>query len=216
MKFQIIAAMAIGATLAMAGQAAQAANLTVLGTDDIFAAGLGAPPASTGGGGTLPSFVTVTPGEQLFISASGTVECCVGSSTPSTGPDGFATNPFGSGSDISDSAGTGFGDFVQAVGSFPLAGAFTTTGGAALGSVFQVGSSDTVTAPAGAGRLYFGLPDASGFNGPSGFYADNAGSFAVSVSAVPEPATWAMMLIGFGGLGAALRRSRGRQALLTA
>jgi hypothetical protein len=32
--------------------------------------------------------------------------------------------------------------------------------------------------------------------------------------AVPEPATWAMMLIGFGGVGAAMRRSRKRQAEL--
>jgi hypothetical protein len=30
----------------------------------------------------------------------------------------------------------------------------------------------------------------------------------VSITAVPEPATWAMMLIGFGGLGAALRMNR--------
>ena len=29
---------------------------------------------------------------------------------------------------------------------------------------------------------------------------------------VPEPATWAMMLVGFGGLGAAMRRSRRRVA----
>ena len=34
----------------------------------------------------------------------------------------------------------------------------------------------------------------------------------VTVSAVPEPATWAMMLIGFGGLGLAMR-SRRRPAL---
>ena len=33
----------------------------------------------------------------------------------------------------------------------------------------------------------------------------------VSVTAVPEPATWAMMLIGFGGLGAAMRVSRRKQ-----
>jgi hypothetical protein len=34
--------------------------------------------------------------------------------------------------------------------------------------------------------------------------------------AVPEPATWAMMLLGFGGIGMALRRSRrrGKQALM--
>jgi len=33
---------------------------------------------------------------------------------------------------------------------------------------------------------------------------------------VPEPATWAMMLLGFGGIGLALRRSRrrGKQALM--
>lgn len=30
----------------------------------------------------------------------------------------------------------------------------------------------------------------------------------VSLTAVPEPATWAMMLIGFGGLGAMVRRRR--------
>jgi hypothetical protein len=28
------------------------------------------------------------------------------------------------------------------------------------------------------------------------------------VSAVPEPATWAMMIIGFGGAGVAIRRRR--------
>jgi hypothetical protein len=32
--------------------------------------------------------------------------------------------------------------------------------------------------------------------------------------AVPEPATWALMLVGFGGVGAAMRRSRKRQAEL--
>lgn len=32
-------------------------------------------------------------------------------------------------------------------------------------------------------------------------------------SATPEPAAWALMLVGFGGLGAALRRRRARAAL---
>jgi hypothetical protein len=35
----------------------------------------------------------------------------------------------------------------------------------------------------------------------------------VSVSAVPEPAVWAMMLVGFGGLGVSLRSSRRRATL---
>jgi hypothetical protein len=32
-------------------------------------------------------------------------------------------------------------------------------------------------------------------------------------SAVPEPATWAMMIIGFFGLGASIRSNRARAAL---
>jgi hypothetical protein len=34
------------------------------------------------------------------------------------------------------------------------------------------------------------------------------GAFGIALGAVPEPATWAMMLTGFFGLGAVLRRSR--------
>jgi len=34
-----------------------------------------------------------------------------------------------------------------------------------------------------------------------------------AVAAVPEPATWALMLLGFGGMGVAMRRSRKTNAL---
>lgn len=40
-------------------------------------------------------------------------------------------------------------------------------------------------------------------------------NFEVGGAAVPEPATWAMMLAGFGGIGAAIRRRR-RMAVATA
>ncbi|UTP41432.1 PEPxxWA-CTERM sorting domain-containing protein [Phenylobacterium sp. LH3H17] len=39
------------------------------------------------------------------------------------------------------------------------------------------------------------------------------GQVRYDVSAVPEPATWAMMIIGFGAVGGAVRNQRRRQAL---
>jgi hypothetical protein len=38
----------------------------------------------------------------------------------------------------------------------------------------------------------------------------------LDITAVPEPATWGMMILGFGGIGAMVRNSRRRQAVATA
>jgi hypothetical protein len=43
----------------------------------------------------------------------------------------------------------------------------------------------------------------------------NASASTFAVAAVPEPATWALMLLGFGAIGSALRRAP-RRALLPA
>lgn len=44
----------------------------------------------------------------------------------------------------------------------------------------------------------------------------NAALFQTGAGAVPEPGTWAMMLLGFGAMGVSLRRRRQTQALLQA
>ena len=41
-----------------------------------------------------------------------------------------------------------------------------------------------------------------------------SGNASFYPGAVPEPATWAMMLLGFGGIGMAMRRSRRRSSAL--
>jgi hypothetical protein len=52
----------------------------------------------------------------------------------------------------------------------------------------------------------------TGGNGAFQFTTANTNSFYLATSAsstaVPEPATWAMMLLGFGAIGFAMRRSR--------
>ena len=79
------------------------------------------------------------------------------------------------------------------------------------------GSTQTFYVPTGATTLYLGVTDACNYGGaPNNCYTDNEGYFTVTTNGapisiaggVPEPATWAMMLIGLGGLGVAMRRCR--------
>jgi hypothetical protein len=48
----------------------------------------------------------------------------------------------------------------------------------------------------------------SGAGTGSGIFLFKQNSINEAVGAVPEPATWAMMLLGFGGIGVAMRRRR--------
>ena len=48
--------------------------------------------------------------------------------------------------------------------------------------------------------------------GGSGYYINDIQVNQPVVAAVPEPSTWAMMLLGFAGLGFAFHRSRRKLA----
>ncbi len=64
------------------------------------------------------------------------------------------------------------------------------------------------TGAAAPTRLYFGVTD--------GIYSDNGGSFNLEITqlgAVPEPATWAMLILGFGVIGGAMRQRRVRTSV---
>jgi hypothetical protein len=81
-----------------------------------------------------------------------------------------------------------------------LYGALLGTYSSTSGPFFTIGERDVIT-PTQSETLYGIVNDCPGC------YSDNAGGYTVSLTqGVPEPNTWAMMLVGLGALGAACRR----------
>eukprot|EP01041_Mallomonas_annulata_P022775 gene22775-43138_t len=87
------------------------------------------------------------------------------------------------------------------------AAAFQTIGGPFAPTPFVVSARSSFS---GTKMGAFGASTVTNNGLAQGSLALNAGSTAVPLTVmtgVPEPASWAMMLIGFGGMGAAWRRS---------
>jgi hypothetical protein len=93
---------------------------------------------------------------------------------------------------------------------------FRTFGAGNLAVIGLKADNSTVTAnlstPDTGGFTSFDLSGFTGlskvtFSSPKGYGLDNL-VVTASSSAVPEPAAWALMILGFGGAGAALRRRR--------
>jgi len=105
--------------------------------------------------------------------------------------------------------GGAFGSQVVLPGKFTTN--FISTGASTTGEnqPFETYTLSFTADQAGSVQVGIGTNDAGNY-GP---VLDNVN---LSVSAVPEPASWAMMLVGFGGLGATIRASRRRPATATA
>jgi len=207
--------------LAAKTELANAATYTVPSTDNIFSAGLAAPVGPAGGGaGTLPLSLAISPGQSAFqFSASGSIteNNLYGVYHGPDGRPGFGEQVYAYGGVsgfITDQNTPLVGVFLSnaAPGGTPPATLDFSSQGLGLdfsalaptiGQVFFIGDGQTSGAvtqtffvPAGATRLFLGIPDTVNGLGYPGGYADNDGSFTVTVTPVPEPAIPALGAIG--------------------
>jgi len=113
-----------------------------------------------------------------------------------------------------DPTGMTQGNFVwNSVSPLALTAGNYYLGGTYTGGIFASSATGVTTAPeytwitnrfaSGAGLNFPSSGASTGTYGPNGIPQVN---FSFTSGAVPEPGTWAMMLLGFFGLGAAMRR----------
>ena len=195
---KITAISAIGLSLALAGAPANAADLV----NEDFETGFG---------------VFTATGQAVIANGNDYIPCCGTSGSPANMANNFVT--FGSGnvgsglisSPISLVAGT----------SYTLSFDYRSLG-AGVENLYAVVNGTTYSFPALANNnldlpyqtASFGFVAASGSTTLQ-FYSDGINNVDAIVdnilltgAAVPEPGTWAMMLLGFGGIGIAMRRRR--------
>jgi len=185
---------------------------------------------------TLPPFISVVAGDvvRALDPAVGGVSFLNGFGPPLFGPNGAGASgsnltSFGGISSFMGPPGPLVGVFLSDAvpnGGAPSGLDFSPAGlgidfpslSPQLGQVFYVGDGkaaggdfQTFIAPAGATRLFLGIPDGFGFVGEPGAYDDNDGSYRIKIGvnqvpAIPEPETYALMLAGLMLLRFASRR----------
>lgn len=155
--------------------------------------------ANSSSGGTGVSTIGVTTGQQIVVSAGINDLWSAGSLPRWSNADGLVTFLYATGSDESGQPaatliGQPFGNWTQGNLSAP----FGTLVGE-IGGVYQALGTNFSGPAWGNGTLKLYYWDSN--------FDDNSGFISASVS-VPEPASWAMMIAGFGLVGAAARRRR--------
>lgn len=151
-------------------------------------------------GGTALSTLNVSAGSTISVSVAATDLWSAGSLPRWSNADGLVATTFATGSDESGQAagtqiGANFGTWTQ--------DGFAAPYGALVGklgsSYYLIGTNFSLSAPVtGTLKLYY-------WDSNNG---DNSGSVLATVTAVPEPANWVMLIAGFGLVGVSSRRRR--------
>lgn len=169
-------------------------------------------------GATTVAFGAVTGGYQ----AEGTFYAQDGVDFTGTNLALVDTTLWGSQNSLLDDTYGGFiGAQFAATGAVGFYFASGFNGGDLIDLTFLNGATtlfSTGTAGGGvySGFTFFGIDDIGSITGfrldsaanPGGFPSLGAISFADTAGAVPEPATWALLILGFGVVGGAMRRRR--------
>ena len=195
----LLAVAGVATTLMPGAQAAREFTVRVHGKDNLWLAGGNPAPGSFPG--TKPPSLDIPNNATAVtvINATGLVACCGGA--PDVPPDGGA-------SPTSITPSTGSIGPYEGANNLPLVGVFlrrqawvtrlmtstaTTTADSARRPQGSSSPSTSATAatpggarqvyriPSGAARLYLGIADSFGFNGPPDYYDDNGGSFSARV-----------------------------------
>ena len=160
--------------------------------------------ANSSTGGTGVSTLSLTAGQQFTVSVAADDLWNAGALPRWSNADGLTGNLFATGGDDSgEVAGTQIGTAFSNYSQGNLTAPYGTLVGR-IGSVFQaLGTS--FNGPAwGNGTLELFYWDSN--------FGDNTQFVIADVSVVPEPASWALLIAGFGMVGYAARRRTARVA----
>jgi hypothetical protein len=159
--------------------------------------------SNSGAGTGLSTGLTFNAGDAITISSSLDDLWSAGGGPRWSNANGLVASTFATGTDESGAAaGTQIGQDFGLLTINGFSAAYGSLVGRFADGTYQLFGANFVGAAAGTGALNLFYWDT--------FSGDNTGSisFDVAGSAVPEPSTWGMMIVGLGAAGFLLRRRR--------